>query len=160
MKLSLLCFTLLIVISLSDISHAQFRNQQPSPYNNTGKVIKTEYQQPENGMFNLFNMRMSHSYEATFSSFGNSVYNQNFYTNSMMFTFSPNMTGRLDVSFAHSPFGDSYMSMANQNRIFIRNAELRYKISENSTFSLHFSEQPISPLGYWHPYNSPATGQY
>ncbi len=131
------------------MSVAQLKSTQPSPYRNTGNVIKMEQSQPTGGLGNLFNMRMSHSYEMSFMSGNGFSGNVNMYTNTMMFAFSPKMTGRLDLAFAHSPFGNSMQGMQgmNQNQFFIRNASLNYKISENAQFNISFQQLPYGPMG-------------
>ena len=139
----------IIVLICVDISIAQFKSAVPSPYRNSGNIIKVEQNQPT-GMFqNLFNMKMSHSYEASFMSMGGQMSNINMYTNSMMFSFTPNLSGKLDVSFAHSPFGNSFSGMNGQNssQLFIRNAQLDYKISENAKISFSYQQLPYGSMG-------------
>ena len=106
---------------------------------------------------------MHESYEMTFSSMGGHFYNQNIFTNSMLFRLTPRLTGRLDLSMAHSPFGQGFITnKKDQFRFFVRNASLNYKLGKNSDISIHFSQVPYSsyynpygygPLGYGYGYN-------
>lgn len=97
---------------------------------------------------------MSHSYSMNFGSYGGSYQNVNAYTNTMQFAFTDNLTGRLDVSFLHSPFGGSDFVNTNNNlngEIIVRNAELNYKISDNAHIRLQYQQLP-SGYGFYNPY--------
>lgn len=138
-------FAVLIVLICVEASAAQYKSAVPSPYRNSGNVIKVEQNQPTGSLSNFFDMKMSHSYEASFSSFGGQTSNLNMYTNSMFFTFSPKFTGKLDMAFAHSPFGGNSVPGMNGNngsQFFIRNAELNYSFSENTKLSFSFQQLP------------------
>ncbi|TNE68620.1 hypothetical protein EP331_15385 [bacterium] len=138
---------IVFVLVLSSTGFAQFKTQAPSPYRNTGSVIKVEQDQKVGGLQNFFNMKMMHSYEASFSSFGGQTANLNMYTNTMLFSFNQNLTGRLDLAFAHSPFGNALPGMQ-QSQFFIRNAELSYKFSENTRLNVSFQQLPYSPYNF------------
>ena len=162
-------FSLLIAFFLllsAQQAEAQFRSDVASPYDITGQVVKTQYQQPSNNLFDMMDVRMMHSYDASFGNFGGQYYNQNMYTNTTMYRLSSNLSGRLDVSFAHSPFGGNQFN-PNQNQIFIRNAQLDYQISENSSIRVQFQQLPAGSFGFnsfggggFHPYGTPAHGQF
>lgn len=147
-------FLVLIALICVETSSAQFKASAPSPYHNTGNVIKVEQNQPMGGLQNFFNMKMSHSYEATFSSYNGQFANLNMYTNTMMFSFTPKLTGRLDLAFAHSPFGNGYPGMQNQqnnSQFLIRNAEINYQFSKNTNISFSYQELPYGSgwgMGY------------
>jgi hypothetical protein len=69
------------------------------------------------------------------------------YTNTMMFDLGKNLTGRVDLSVSHSPFGPSSLYGSNQKsgtdaQLFIRNAELNYKISDKASIHLQFRQVP------------------
>lgn len=140
----------------ASISYGQFRDQLRKSSDYTGSVIK---ENPSQGAdwSNLFNMTMDHSYSMIFSSFGGQTQNINAYTNTMHFFFSDKLTGRLDVSMLHSPFGNSSFNNMDNNGIgadiIIRNAELNYQLSEKSNISLHFQQVPS--YGYGGLYGSP-----
>ena len=79
------------------------------------------------------------------------------YTTSLRWQPSARLAGRVDVGVAHSPFGDGAVQSAlgfdgaGDTRVFLRNAELAYRPTENSV--IHFSVQQ-SPYGA---YASPPT---
>lgn len=144
-----LILTLLLLAVASTMTYAQFREQQ----NNTdysGPVIKDSRQSDVGNWTNLFNMKMSHSYSMNFMSFGGQFQNINAYTNSMDFFFSDRLTGELDISLLHSPFGNSFLNAGNNSlgaEIVIRNAELNYQIGERSNITIQFQQHPFG-FGY------------
>jgi hypothetical protein len=135
---------ILLLIGISSVAEAQLREDVSRSSELTGSIIK---QNPSDGanLGNLFNMQMDHSYSMMFSSFGGQMQNMNAYTNTMRFFFSEDLTGRVDLSLLHSPFGNNNF-MTNNNgmdtQLIIRNAELNYQINENSNISIHFQQLP------------------
>ena len=113
---------------------------------------------------------MSQSYEMSFASNGGGVQNINSYTNTIQFTFSPKLQGRVDVSFLHSPFGGNTLGFGSNAggiqkgfspRVMIRNAELNYKISEKTFLRVQYQQLP-NTMGYnvysrFNPYRSYGT---
>jgi hypothetical protein len=165
--ISALCVFVLLVFGMSSISHAQLREDQPTSSDFTGPVLKQNPSQGAN-LSNLFNMEMSHSYSMMFSNFGGQTYNMNAYTNTMQFFFSDNLTGRVDMSVLHSPFGNSFASNSNgmNTQFMIRNAELNYQLSEKSNIRIQFQQVPagygMSPWStgfHRSPYNSTFDGR-
>jgi hypothetical protein len=156
------CFSLLFL--LSTLTHAQLRADKQNNSELMGPVVK---QNPSEGanLGNLFNMQMDHSYSMMFSSFGGQFQNMNAYTNTMHFFFSEDLTGRVDLSVLHSPFGNSFMSNNSgiDANFLIRNAELNYQINEKSNISIQFQQVPRYGINPWSsgfgynrgPFNSP-----
>ncbi len=139
---SLLLFTLICGIS---VSQAQLRENKTDKSEYRGPVFKEN--DPSDGakLSNLFNMTMDHSYSMAFSSFGGRYQNLNMYTNTMRFYFTDKLTGRLDLSLLHSPFGSSKFAGPGADegiKFIIRNAELNYEISENAKIHLHYQQVP------------------
>lgn len=155
-------FALTVFIISTSVCAAQFRDAlNQADY--SGPIIKKESSQAGN-LGNLFNMQMDHSYSMMFSSMGGQFQNLNAYTNTMRFFFSERLTGRLDISLLHSPFGNSYMNTNSNNGfgadIIIRNAELNYQLGNNSNIRVQFQQLPSYGFGYgtgpWsHYYNNP-----
>lgn len=144
---------ILLFIGMSSVAEAQLREDVNRSSALTGSVIK---QNPSEGanLGNLFNMQMDHSYSMMFSSYGGQMQNMNAYTNTMRFFFSEDLTGRVDLSLLHSPFGNNNFTSNNSGmdtQLLIRNAELNYQINENSNISIHFQQLPqgygYSPWG-------------
>ncbi|WP_124245528.1 hypothetical protein [Cyclonatronum proteinivorum] len=130
-------------------ANGQFRDhvQQPAEY--TSAVVAPIVS--ESNMLGLAGFQMNHSYEMTMGSMGGNVYNQNFYTNTMQFLFNERLTGRVDLSIAHSPFGNNIFGESQGPQFFIRNAELNYAISDRTHLSFQFRQVPAgvyNPLDF------------
>jgi hypothetical protein len=109
-----------------------------------------------NKYFSPEHFQMSHSIEMSTSSYGGSL---GMYTNSMAWQFSSKLAARVDVAMAYAPGGQgSTTGMLSQNalsgqggRVFLRNAELAYRPSENTLVHLSIQQNPygnqMSPYG-------------
>lgn len=151
MKKILLTGILLIgLVLVQHTAYAQFRDQTPSGFDNTGNIIKHNDSGNKN-FLNIAHLTMHQSLDFSVGTFGGQVFNQNMFTNSMLFDFTPRLSGRLDVSLSMSPFANNFMQNGKQARIFIRNADLNYRIGQNSSISIHFSQ---NPYGYYNPFSS------
>jgi len=164
MKFSvLLIFIMLCAVSLTE---AQLREDLSNGSDYSGVITYEQQPSSPGNWMNMLNMTMNHSYSMTFSSFGGQMQNLNAYTNSMLFDISDNLNARVDVSFLHSPFGNSFMGDNSSlgSRIIVESARLDYKLSENSRITLEFSQRPYgySPFsnygygfsrGYDNPFN-------
>lgn len=129
-------------------AQAQFRSHVPTPYSLMGPTIAVKSNIGDTGTFGLASLQMGHSYEMSFGSFGGQMYNQNMYTNTVTMQFNEKMFGRVDVAFAHSPFGSALPGMNQTGSIFIRNAEFNYAINDKTNISFHFSQNP-NGMGYY-----------
>jgi hypothetical protein len=147
------------VMFVSGKANAQLVKDLHSPLNNTGDIVK-KAQKPGFKLLNLATVHMHQSLEMNFTSFGNHYMNENIFTNSMLFDFSDRLTGRLDISMANSPFGNGMLGQGGKNnfKVFVRNADLNYRIGNNSSISIHFSQNPYgfyggrNPFGYGYGY--------
>ncbi len=128
---------------------AQFRSENNSAFDRTGHILRQDNEE-ESSFLGLQDFQMNHSYEMTMGSFGGNMYNQNMYTNTMHLQFNENLYGRVDLSMAHSPFGNNIMGQ-DQTQFFVRNAELNYKFSENSRVQVRFQQIPAGH-GYGYGY--------
>lgn len=143
----------LFTVGIQSLSMAQFRKDANNTAALMGPVVKEDPSEGAN-LGNLFNMQMDHSYSMMFSSFGGQMHNINAYTNTMRFFFSEKLTGRVDLSLLHSPFGNSFMS---QNKgldaqVILRNAQLNYQLSDKSSISIQVQQLPQSyyyGMGPW-----------
>jgi hypothetical protein len=141
---------LVTAFSTTDDALAQMRDSRVSPLDWTGNVVNNPTS-GDNKLFGMVNFQMNHSYEMTMTNAGGQTFNQNFYTNTMHLLFNERLTGRLDVSMAHSMFGEM-AGFDNSPRVFVRNAELNYKFSENTRLHISFSQMPYG-YGYNNMYN-------
>lgn len=132
-----------------DVANAQLRSEVPSPYIvKSPTVINNGISSQSSELFGLQNFRMAHSYEMSVGSFGGDVYTQNMYTNTMFLDINDRLNGRVDLAFAHSPFGNALPGMNQSGQIFVRNAELNYALSERTHFSVQFRQIP-GGMGYY-----------
>ena len=127
--------------------YSQFKDQETKRSEYSGPIIKKNDPSDGANLGNLFNMQMSHSYSMTFGSVGGQMTNVNAYTNSMEFYFREDLTGQVNVSLLHSPFGQSnaFSYREDQQIDVMLNAQLDYQI--NDRMNLHF-EVTRAPGGY------------
>lgn len=149
-----LLFLLFSVLFISS-ANAQLRGDLAGYYDYSGPLVNERVPTVQSGLNNFFsNIRMSHSYSMSFSSFGGNYQNLNAYTNTMQFAFNERLNGRVDVSFVHSPFGGNQNFGGSNNignQVFIRNAELNYKLSDKAFIRVQYQRLPgygYSPYGY------------
>ncbi len=147
MKFIKVLFSALLIILFTGVavSYAQLREAKTDISEYRGPVFKKEDPSEGANLSNLFNMTMSHSYSMNFASIGGRYQNINMYTNTMRFYFTEKLTGRLDLSLMHSPFGSSSLSGFGADKgvkFIIRNAELNYEISENSSIHIRYQQLP------------------
>ncbi len=111
-----------------------------------------------NKLFNPSVFRMSHSIEMSTGSFGGRSSSLGMYTNSMAWHFSDKLAARVDMSVAYSPFNNGALGLGEQQKpqVFLRNAEVAWRPSENVQFHLQVRQSPygsyMSPHGYYNPY--------
>ncbi len=107
-----------------------------------------------NQLFSPQHFRMSHSYEMSFGSFGGSSSSLGMYTNTMRFQFNSKLAARVDMAYAFSPFGQmsAFSGGSDQGQLFLRNAEVAYRPSENVQLHLQVRQSPygnyMNPYGY------------
>jgi hypothetical protein len=155
--LSLLCFVVFLGVALP--AQAQMRQDVAE-----GRAPAKLYEAGGssfslNKLFSPAHFRMAHSYELSFGSFGGQGSSLGMYTNTMMWQFNQKLAARVDIAFAHSPFGGSAFGLGDRGdkgQLFLRNAEIAYRPTEN--MQLHFSVQQspygsyMGPYGYYNPY--------
>lgn len=148
----------LVLFAGSFTAHAQLRQQETNLSDYSGPIVKKHDPSDGANLGNLFNMEMSHSYSVNFFSFGGQYQNINAYTNTMQFFFSDKLTGRVDLSLLHSPFGGTMNGFDAQQEVqfIVRNAELNYEISDNASLHLRVNQYP-GGMGH---YPGPGYGRY
>ena len=136
---------LALLIASVSVAQAQLRESQSKASDYSGPIVKQNDPSDGANLGNLFNMRMSHSYSVNFASFGGQYQNLNAYTNTMQFFFTDKLTGRVDLSLIHSPFGNSAVNgvdTGQEVQFILRNAELNYQLTENSSLHLQVNQYP------------------
>ncbi|MEX0720074.1 MAG: hypothetical protein WD059_05355 [Balneolaceae bacterium] len=161
-KTTTLTFIFALFISLQ--LPAQLRSNLSTTPDYSSSVINTKASTVQSGLNEFFNNKvtMSHSYSMNFGSVGGSFQNINAYTNTLQFDLTPKLDGRVDVSFLHSPFGQSNFSNTDNGlggEVIIRNAELNYKINDNAHISLQYQQLPRS-FGFYNPYGYNRMGSW
>lgn len=138
----LLLFVLLV--TSTSASYAQLRKDKADITEYRGPVFRGDDPSEGANLSNLFNMTMDHSYSMTFGSVGGHYQNLNVYTNTMRFYFTRKLTGRVDLSLLHSPFGNGVVGFNADKKVkfVISNAELNYDISKNSSIHIRFQQIP------------------
>jgi hypothetical protein len=99
-------------------------------------------------LFQSGHVRMNHSYEMSVGGFGGETASLSMYTNTVAFQFNEQWAGRVDVAVAHQPFG-SAAGMERQPQVFLRNAEIAYRPSENMQIRLQVRQNPFARRGPW-----------
>ena len=102
-------------------------------------------------LFNAETLDFSQSLEASYGSgYGGSV-GLGMYTASLRWQPSARLAGRVDVAAARTVFDGGALGNGlglepgQDTRVFLRNAELAYKPTENSVIHLQFSQSPYGP---------------
>lgn len=116
-----------------------------------------------NRYFSPAHFRMSHSLEFSTGSFGGETSSLGMYTNTMMWQFSQKLAARLDISMAYSPYSDERLQGLtgdNNGRIFIRNAQVAYRPTENSRIQFSFQQSPYGSYASPYGYNRYGNGRY
>lgn len=156
---SLLC--LAVVLSVTNPAQAQLRADERS-----GSVPTQLYDAGQatsdllSTIFSDQHFRMSHTYEASFSSFGGQAASMGMYTNSMMWQFNQAWAARVDVSVAHPFSATSGFGQDQQAKVFLRNAEVAYRPSENMQVRLQIRQSPYGRYGSPYGYHSPYRGAF
>lgn len=109
-------------------------------------------------LFNAETLKFSQSYEASYSTGGYGSLGLGVYTASLRWQPTQNLAGRVDVGVMHGLFGSDGLQSGlglegpGDTRVFLRNAELAYRPTENATFHLRVQQSPYgayaSPYGY------------
>lgn len=159
MRTALFLLCLVFVLSVTAPAEAQLRETaeqnrsvQTQLYD-SGSAAANALQ----SLFGAEHFRMGHSYEASFSSFGGQTASMGMYTSSMMWQFNSDWAARMDVGVAH-PFTQSSAFGQQEAQVFLRNAEVAYKPSENFEVRMQVQQSPygryMSPYGAYHsPYS-------
>lgn len=159
--LSLLCLVALLVVAAPTPAQAQLRGNVEAERAPTRLYDNGATNFLLNTLFSPEHFQMRHSYEMSVGSFGGNGYSMGAYTNTLAWQFNDKWAARADVSFAFSPFGSSGFGNnggLENGRLFLRNAEIAYRPTENMIFHVQVRQSPYggyaSPYGYYSPYGA------
>ena len=113
-------------------------------------------------LFNAQTLKFSQSYEASYSGGAGGSIGLGVYTASLRWQPTQNLAGRVDVGVMHSPFGSAEiqgglgLDGASDTRVFLRNAELAYRPTENAMIHLSVQQSPYG--SYASPYGTSGYG--
>ncbi len=114
-------------------------------------------------LFNSKTLRFGQSYEMSYSGGAGGALGLGVYTASLQWQPNSKLAGRVDVGVAHSPFGSGAVQTSlgfdeSPTKLFIRNAELAYRPTANSSIHLSVRQSPYgsyaSPYGRGYGYGS------
>lgn len=151
-----------VLLMFSFEMKAQLREHTPQLHDLTGPTVKPYEFRPtvQRSSFSILktfsdSFQMSHTYEMSMAVAGGQAFNQNMYTNSMMFMLSPKMSGRVDLGVAHSPMGNNFMGQQQGPQFLIRNAQLNYQPNEKVSIQFNYSQDPWFSQNVWNPFGNP-----
>jgi len=104
------------------------------------------------GFLNPNNFQMHQSYDFSYSTFGSGQgLAMGVLTNSMLYNFTNNFSGQLDISLVHSPYSSFGRDFQNKlNGIYISKAVLNYQPWKNMLISVQYRNLPYS--SYYNPF--------
>ncbi len=146
----------------SGVSSAQFKSQVAQE--TQVSVNKMSDSSPLSYLFGWFNpdkFFMRHSFDMSYTSFGGQGLSLGTYTNSMMYQFADNFNAKAEIAFSFSPYNSiAQFNKSDFSKVYLKNAELNYKPSDNTSISLSFRQMPYGYYngyhnGYYSPFDSP-----
>jgi hypothetical protein len=139
---------------LATSAFGQFQAQLDQQQNSSPAIVRPISPLSDIGSLfdpNKFSMRQNAG--ISFMSGGGQSVSLAQFTNSMMYQIADPLTVRLDLTLQGAPYnGLSGVSSSDLNKLFISNAELNYKLSDNSALKLQFTQAPYSSWGLSDPY--------
>ncbi len=158
--LTLAC--LIVLLGVAAPAHAQLRETALDQRASTRLYDTHKSGFTLNQLFDKSHFRMSQSAEFSAGSYGGQTMSMGMFTNSMMWQFSSKLAARVDMSVAYSPNAGTLNSsnfgggQTGDARVFLRNAEVAYRPTENVQLHLSIRQNPYgsyaSPYGYYNPY--------
>lgn len=155
MRQSLFVACLVLTLGLTIPAQGQLRSDALSEESTVRLYDQSSSGFSLNRLFSPAHFQMSHSLEFSTGSYGGAASSMGMYTNTMSWRFSQRLAARMDISMSYSPYQDERLqdvTGANNSRIFLRNAEIAYRPTENSQIHLSFRQSPygsyMSPYGY------------
>lgn len=150
-------FIFILILLTGIVSNAQFKDDSNTKIDLRSRMIKSPTSSFVLGFINPNNLTMNHSFSMSYSSFGGNGIALGVYTNSLFYKINDKANFILETSIVNSPYSTFGNASQSLNGIYISRAELNYKISKNSSFSIQFSNDPTRAYDpyYGSYYNDP-----
>jgi len=143
--------TLLMLLTSFSLTYAQFKGDESKPVNIREGILSDN---PIGSLFNFVDpsrFNMNHSFEMSYSAFGNNGMALGVYTNKIAYEFNEQLNIQVNTSFVNSPFNTLGQNFTNSiNGVYIDNARINYSPSDKFKVSLQYSN---SPFNYYNRYN-------
>lgn len=150
-------FIVLFFLALT-LNLAQFQGDEAKNVNIKNGILS------DNPMGSLFNFidpskfDMNHSFEMSYSSFGDNGMALGVYTNKISYEFNEQLNFQVNTSFVNSPYNSLGEGFTNSiNGVYIDKARINYNPSEKFNISLQFSN---SPFNYYDRYSRSGFSPY
>lgn len=140
MKKMMILFTIILSLNI----FAQFK-EPGFPTQSIKDGIINENSGSLFGFLNSDNFQMKHSYNLSYSSFGNQGLALGMYTNSMVLKLSNSMDVQVDASIIHSPYSTFGKDFQNRlNGVYITRAAFNYKPWDDVFISIQYRNLPMA----------------
>jgi len=139
------------------LAQAQFKSQVEQESRVSEGLMSQSAPQFFLGWFNPDKFHMRHSFDLSFTTFGNNSLSLGSYTNSMSYEFADNLTARTDISMSYSPYNNLPTVHGKKNdlsSIYLSRAQLDYRPWENVLVQLQYRSLPYGSY-YYSPYFNP-----
>lgn len=158
MRSTLLLFFLVLSLSVAAPAQAQFRGDASGQQAAARVYDEGRFEAALDKVFSEEHFRMGHSYEMSYSSLGGQSASMGMYTSSLMWQFDQKLAARVDVGLMQ-PFSGDLFGQDHSPRLFLRNAEIAYRPSENMQIHLQMRQSPYggylgSRGGFYSPYGN------
>ena len=141
----------IILLFISVLCFGQFKDDPSKTINIRDGILSDN---PVGSLFSFIDpskFSMGHSFEMSYSSFGNNGLAMGVYTNHLAYAFNEQLNIEVDASLVNTPYntlGDNFTNSI--NGVYLDNARINYRPSDKVNISLQFSN---SPYGYYNHYN-------
>lgn len=136
---------------------AQFKSQVEQESRVSEGLMSQSAPQFFLGWFNPEKFHMRHSFDLSFTTFGNNSMSLGTYTNIMSYEFADNLMARTDIAMSYSPYNNLPTLNGKKNdlsSIYLSRAQLDYRPWENVLVQLQYRSLPYGSY-YYSPYSNP-----
>lgn len=138
---------MLIAVLVAFSAQAQFKAKTESTPSVSESMVRSDGGGLLFGWFDPSRLSMHHSYSLSYMTSGGQGLSLGMYTNSLFYRFSDPLSLQVDVSLIHSPFNSAGDKFGKDiSGIYLNRAELNYRPSENTLFTIQFRQLPAL---YW-----------